>query len=344
MSTAVILLWGPYLGVVALLVAAGSAFAVGIAALHRADGALSSVELLTILLISRECFRPLKELEDAYHDSLPFRSSAHDIFSWLDTTVPVRSGLAHAAPSGGLTLAFENVAFWYEGSNPPALEKFDLEVSAGERVALVGRSGAGKTTVISLLLRFFDPQFGRVRIGGRDIRDFSLTSLRCMIAVVSQDTYLFHGSIRDNLLLARPNATDAELHAAARAAHIHNFVSTLPDGYETKVGERGLTLSGGERQRLAIARALLKDAPILVLDEATSHLDSANESGIQAAMERLSEGRLTLVIAHRLSTVRNLDRVILIDRGRIVEQGSHDALIARGGAYSQLAAAQGMAS
>jgi len=213
-------------------------------------------------------------------------------------------------------------------------------VAPGERVALVGRSGAGKTTVVSLLLRFFDGYEGRITVDGRDIRDLALAELRALIAVVAQDTYLFHGSVRRNLQLARADAGDAELVAAARAARAHDVISALPQGYDTIVGERGLKLSGGQRQRVAIARALLKDAPILVLDEATSSIDAANESGIQRALDELTRGRTTLVIAHRLSTVRSADRIVVLDAGRVVEVGAHDALLAGRGAYADLLAAQ----
>ncbi len=343
LSTRVILLWGPYLGMGALLVAVGTALAAGVGAVHRAQGALSTAELLTILLLSRECFRPVKDLENAYHDSCSFRSAAREIFDLLDATPAVASaGAGSRVVQHVPSVSFEDVTFWYESPARPALEAFTLAVQAGQSVALVGRSGAGKTTVVSLLLRLFDPQRGRIQIGGQDITAIDLPALRRLIAVVSQDTYLFHGSIRDNLLVARPGATDAELEAAARAAHVHQLIATLPDGDRTLVGERGLNLSGGERQRIAIARALLKDAPILVLDEATSNVDAANEAGIQTALKGLRRDRLTLVIAHRLSTVRNVDRVVLMDQGRIVEQGSHEALLERRGAYARLARAQGL--
>ena len=211
-------------------------------------------------------------------------------------------------------------------------------------MALVGPSGAGKTTIVSLLLRFFDADAGAIRIGGVDVRDMSLADIRRQIALVAQDTYLFHGTIADNLRIAKPDATDAEISAAARAAQIDDFIRALPEGYQTEVGERGAQLSGGQRQRIAIARALLKDAPILILDEATSSVDPASERAIQTALEALLEARTTIVIAHRLSTIRKADRILVLNEGTVVEHGTHDELVTRGGLYSKLTLAQGAAA
>ena len=215
-----------------------------------------------------------------------------------------------------------------------------LEIREGETVAIVGRSGAGKTTVASLLLRFFDPQEGRLAFGETDFRDIPLEDLRQYFGYVSQDTYLFYGTIEDNLRIGRPDATPEEVRDAAGKANIHAFIQSLPDGYETVVGERGAKLSGGERQRIAIARALLKDAPVLILDEATSNLDGANEAAIRQALSHLTKGRTTIVIAHRLSSVVHADRIVVLDDGRVAESGRHGDLVSRDGHYAELVRAQ----
>jgi ATP-binding cassette, subfamily C, bacterial CydD len=342
-SIRVMVAWVLSAGVAELAIPIGTAAAVGLGALHRAGGVITTVELFTILLLSRECFRPLHDLQNAYHQSYNALPASREIFALLDTqpevgepTAPVTmASITH--PPG---LRFEDINFGYAERSERALDGFSLTVAPGERVALVGRSGAGKTTIVSLLLRFFDLERGRILIGGRDIRELSLTELRGLVGVVAQDTYLFHGSVRDNLLLGRADASTEQLEAAARAARAHEFVCALPDGYDTVVGERGLKLSGGERQRIAIARALLKDAPILVLDEPTSSVDAANETEIQRALDELTRGRTTLIIAHRLSTVRDADRIIVLDRGRVLEVGAHRNLLERQGAYAELVAAQ----
>jgi ATP-binding cassette subfamily C protein CydCD len=248
--------------------------------------------------------------------------------------VPTHSASANSA------ISFEGVGFAYGPGLPEALRDVSLKLESGQTVALVGRSGAGKTTCAQMLLRFWDPLSGRITLQGHDIRDFKLDALRRNIALVAQDTYLFNATIRENLRIAGQDTTDTDIERAAEMANATEFIDAMPDGYETPVGERGMQLSGGQRQRISIARALLKDAPMLILDEATSHLDAVNEQQIRQALERLMEGRTTLVIAHRLSTVRDADRIVVLDRGRVAEQGTHTELLANAGLYAQLVRTQ----
>ncbi|MBV9554476.1 MAG: ATP-binding cassette domain-containing protein, partial [Alphaproteobacteria bacterium] len=239
-------------------------------------------------------------------------------------------------PIGGSALRFDGVGFCYPGARRPALDGVALDISAGSTVAIVGPSGAGKTTLANLLLRFWDPSEGRIAIDGVDLREFDLDHLRRRVSLVSQDTYLFNDSLRANVALARPGADDKAIYRALDQAALSDFVMSLPEGLDTRVGERGVQLSGGQRQRVAIARAFLKNAPTLVLDEATSHLDAVSEAQVRSALDALMRERTTIVIAHRLSTVRNADLLVVLDGGRLVETGTHAELVVRNGLYARL--------
>ncbi|MFV2110233.1 ABC transporter ATP-binding protein [Micromonospora sp. LOL_015] len=341
-SIGLMVAWCGTSSVGALMVPIGTAAAVGLGAWHAATGAVSVAGLFTILMLTRETFRPMNELEAAYHSAyyaIPAGRAVADVLR-LEPHVKDAATTAPTLRCDPPGLEFRDLRFCYPTRRAPALDGFNLAIAPGERVAIVGRSGAGKSTMIGLLMRYFDADAGSIHIDGRDIREFPLANLRSLIGVVAQDTYLFHGTVRENLLLAKPDATDEEIRRAVTAAQAANFIARLPQGFETVVGERGLKLSGGERQRIAIARALLKDAPVLVLDEPTSSIDAANEAEITQALGDLTRGRTTVIIAHRLSTVRDADRIVVMESGRVVEFGSHPDLVARKGLYAELVATQ----
>jgi subfamily B ATP-binding cassette protein MsbA len=306
-----------------------------------ASGQLSPGALVSVLLYMTMVAGSIGGLTGVYAQLREASGAAERLFEILDTAPqiadtpgaqPLPAPVRGAARIEALSFRYATVA----PDAPPTLSDVDLTLAPGETVALVGPSGAGKTTLANLLLRFYEPSAGRILLDGRDLRDITLASLRGAVGVVPQEPALFGGTIGENIAYGRLDATPGGIEAAARAANAHGFIAELPEGYDTIVGERGIRLSGGQRQRVAIARAILKDSRLLILDEATSSLDNESEAAIQAALERLMRGRTTLVIAHRLSTVERADRIVVLDRGRIVEQGTHAQLLVAGGLYARL--------
>ena len=311
----------------------------------KIQGDISRPQLILAVILSVAAFAPISDIARTMKQLMETLAASRRLFAVHDEPVPVRDGTGVAELVGrengaAPSIRFESIGFSYGPGEPQALDDVSFTAEPGQTVAMVGRSGAGKTTCANLLMRFWDPNRGSILLGENDLRDFSLDHLRQQIALVTQDTYLFNASIRENLRLGRQDASDAEIEAAARNANAHDFIVSFPDDYDTIVGERGMQLSGGQRQRISIARALLKNVPVLVLDEATSHLDAVNEQQVRQALERLMEGRTTLVIAHRLSTIRNADRIVVLDAGQLIEQGNHQELLSRQGLYAQLVSTQ----
>ncbi|HEY1002377.1 MAG TPA: ABC transporter ATP-binding protein, partial [Streptosporangiaceae bacterium] len=298
--------------------------------------------LIAFTTLQNTLFRPVTGLLNTSVSVISSLALFARIFEYLDLPVEVDEptrpvSIDPATVTGHVT--FDAVGFTYPGADRPALAGIDLDVPAGSTLALVGETGSGKTTLGSLVARLYDPSAGTVRIDGVDVRDMRLADLAAIVGVVSQETYLLHTTVRENLRYARPGATDREIETAARAAQIHELIAGLPDGYDTMVGSRGHRFSGGEKQRIAIARTLLRDPRVLVLDEATSALDTETERAVQKAFDTLARGRTTITIAHRLSTVRDADQIVVLDHGRIVESGDHGSLLASDGRYAELAAA-----
>jgi len=329
-QTALVLEWG---GTVA------TAFVAVEISLRLMSGGISFERALAVLVITPEFFLPLRQLAIRYHAGTAGKAAADRIFAILDQPLPSpRSSTSRSSVPARLDLRFDQVSFAYDGGQRPALQDFSLHILHGQTVALVGATGAGKTTVANLVLRFIEPQAGSITVDGTPLSEIDPAAWRSHLAWVPQQPHLFYGTIAANIRLANPNATQEAVVAAATAAHAHEFIEKLPQGYDTPIGEQGARLSGGQQQRLAIARAFLKDAPFLILDEATSHLDAESEALVQDALARLLRGRTALIITHRLKLAYTADQVVVMQQGRAVETGKHATLVAENGAYRQLVA------
>lgn len=334
---------GPFSNLVAMIIVAA---VMAYAGWRARDGAMTVggfAAFIGLLMAAGQSLRQVTNLQTVMTEGL---TAARRLFASLDIQPEIREAPdAMPLANGPVTVALDHVSFAYApaaAGGAPTLSDVSLTVKPGETIALVGPSGGGKSTILSLLPRFYDVTAGAVTLNGRDIREIRLHDLRAHIALVTQEPFLFDDTIAANISYGRPGASQADIEAAATSAAAHDFITALPEGYLTRAGEAGLRLSGGQRQRIAIARAFLKDAPILLLDEATSALDTESEALVQAALERLMQGRATLMIAHRLSTVRNADRIYVIEAGKVVETGNHAALVRKGGLYARLARQQSL--
>lgn len=330
--------------IIIFLCAIGTSLGAAIAAWHTYQGSLPAPALLAILFLAGESMKPLYDLNVYWHGSYLGFSVARQLYETLDrqeTLQVFQDAHKNKIIQNPPAVELNNVSFRYQAGTKNVLNNVSMRIEGGQTAAVVGRSGSGKSTIVNLLLRFYDPGQGRVIIGGHEIKNYTLDYLRNQIAVVFQDTYLFYGTVEENLRMANPKASHQECMDAAKAANAHEFIMALPQGYQTIVGERGATLSGGERQRISIARTILKGAPILILDEATSNVDISGESIIQEALERLMKNRTTIIIAHRLSTIRKAGIIYVLDKGEVCETGTHEELMSlKKGVYHHLIQAQ----
>ena len=321
----------------------GTSFTLAVAALLTSVHIIPASSLLILLFMTNEVFRPANELAAYFHQGFMGITSMGGIFALLDEEEKIKdegTKTIDIKSADGFEIRYKNIEFAYSEKKNTVFKNLNFTVAKNEKLAVAGESGSGKTTIVNLLLRFYEPTSGSIYINGTDIKDLTLKSLRSLITVVSQETYLFNGTIKENLLHANEDADEEKLIDACKAANIHSFIQSLPDGYNTKVGERGLNFSGGQRQRIAIARAVLKNSPIVVLDEATSSVDTENENEIKQSLNHLLRNRTSITIAHRLNTIENSDRILVLHRGEIVEEGSYKELILKDGYYKKLVEAQ----